>query len=286
MKYVDRTDLSVLIYGVRLCYQSWHRSDDLGPNDRKLLKNIEKMKHYSPFNLLWYWFEEVAHDDWLNWITKNPTFQHFCFYAPQRGELLVNARTLLEGKGNDDFTDELIRQVKDVTPVIFGDTDANLKIEQESIFPQDGDDYIAVLDVFPKTNPKLVTIEVKGLSRALLQQWIRHFQFPLVKSTRYTLKELVNNPVSNFTEVGKYDIIDETNTGNLNYLAWIIRQYNVPSDYAKYALPEAYKTHLVSVFPVWSLNNLLDVRSTKAAMWEWNKWTDLLKEELPKHGIV
>lgn len=276
MRHQEMSNPNILVYGARLCYQSWDKADNLGPADQRLLEYLKEHKHYSPFNLLWYQITHVEPEKWLEWINANPEFQSFCFYFPQKKELLVNKRTILEGLNKnpiDVFTLELAECVAS-----FDD------IAMRGFTPLDGPEYVRIFSTFPSQNPQLVFVEVCGLSRALLQQWIRHFQFPLVKSTRYTLREIMKTNEPNLVEVDK--VIDGVNSDTIAQLRAAMIKHNSPNDYAKYALPEGYRTHLVSVFPIWSFKNLMKVRNSKTAMWEWEKWIKLLNEECENHGAL
>lgn len=270
------TNPNILVYGTRLCYQSWVNADDFGANDKQLLTMLKRQQHYSPFNLLWFQFASVKPDNWLEWIAVNPEFQQFCFYSPNKKELLVNKRTILEGldkKPVDSFTQVLANEVT-----------SYIDIHTKSLMPLDEPEYVRIFGTFPPSDPKIVFVEVCGLSRALLQQWIRHFQFPLVKSTRYTLREIMKTNEPNLVEVDK--VIDGVNSDTIAQLRAAMIKHNSPNDYAKYALPEGYRTHLVSVFPIWSFKNLMKVRNSKTAMWEWEKWIKLLNEECENYGAL
>jgi len=139
----------------------------------------------------------------------------------------------------------------------------------------------------------IYTFYIQGISRAVLQELARHRIASLsVKSTRYTLKELKNEDTflsrekrSN-EEVGDFFILapdlkraskyivltdnDEVNKYSVMALE-NLRQLliaGVPNDKAKYALPECYKTELTWTINARSLQNFLELRSDKSALWE------------------
>jgi thymidylate synthase (FAD) len=113
------------------------------------------------------------------------------------------------------------------------------------------------------------TFDIDGISRACLQELARHRVASLsVKSTRYTLKELtkansvlkdflveVNPKVDLANEIALSAVRDALNKGLSN-------------DLAKYMLPEAFKTSLVWSINMRSLQNFLELRLSKAALWE------------------
>ncbi len=140
---------------------------------------------------------------------------------------------------------------------------------------------------------------IQGISRACLQELARHRIASLsVKSTRYTLKELKNNPPlmnSNQAE-GTYWLWDEIDkyivlTGEYavdTYSAMALANLKdlledgVPNDQAKYALPESYKTELTWTINARSLQNFLYLRSSKSALWEIQHLANAIFQALPK----
>lgn len=122
--------------------------------------------------------------------------------------------------------------------------------------------------------------EIKGISRACLQELARHRMASLsVKSTRYTLKELRKEDSflpfneENLLRANKYiciskdNLVTEKSINALESLR-ICVQENIANDIVKYALPECYKTQLVWSVNARSLQNFLELRSAKAAWFE------------------
>ena len=119
--------------------------------------------------------------------------------------------------------------------------------------------------------------EIKGISRACLQELSRHRIASLsVKSTRYTLKEL-NKEASflplineNMQRASKYIVLsDDENIKKqsinaLESLRLAIKN-KTANDIAKYLIPECYKTELVWSINARSLQNFLELRSAKVA---------------------
>jgi len=125
---------------------------------------------------------------------------------------------------------------------------------------------------------------IKGISRALLQELARHRMASLsVKSTRYTLKELKEcNPIDyeKFLVLTGNEMVDSASRAALNNLQKIL-QSGVSNDIAKYCLPESYKTELSWSINARSLQNFLQLRSDKAALWEIRKLAIAIFKALP-----
>ena len=117
---------------------------------------------------------------------------------------------------------------------------------------------------------------IKGVSRALLQEFARHRMASLsVKSTRYTLKELKNEKefyvfdsrAEKYLVKTDVDIVDNASLKALENLRQVL-QKGISNDKAKYCLPESYKTELSWTINARSLQNFLSLRSSKSALWE------------------
>ncbi len=121
------------------------------------------------------------------------------------------------------------------------------------------------------------TFYIQGISRAVLQELARHRVASLsVKSTRYTLKELKEAEpfgIEDFDKASKYIVltknrlVDSASIQALNNLQALLKK-GISNDIAKYALPECYKTELTWTINARSLQNFLELRSNKAALWE------------------
>lgn len=140
---------------------------------------------------------------------------------------------------------------------------------------------------------------VSGISRALLQELSRHRMASLsVKSTRYTLKELKEEP--SFTSYDcPYGYEDSLERAS-KYLVWTYHPFvdsksiqalenlrlvlvaGVSNDYAKYCLPEAYKTELTWTINARSLQNFIALRTDKAALWEIRELANAVFNALPE----
>lgn len=128
------------------------------------------------------------------------------------------------------------------------------------------------------------TFAIDGISRACLQELARHRHASLsVKSTRYTLKELKDEELDivrkgkeisfNKDRADKYivftgtNLVDKCSMISLWNLQDRLRD-GIANDQAKYCLPEAFKTSLVWTINARSLQNFLELRTSKAALWE------------------
>ena len=124
------------------------------------------------------------------------------------------------------------------------------------------------------------SFEIKGISRGCLQELARHRIASLsVKSTRYTLKELNKEnsflPLNdeNIKRAEKYivlnndEFIKKQSINALETLRIAIKE-KVANDVAKYLIPECYKTELVWSINARSLQNFLDLRTSKSAWQE------------------
>jgi len=140
------------------------------------------------------------------------------------------------------------------------------------------------------------TYDIDGISRALLQELVRHRHASYsVKSTRYTLKELkdelpyilykdlsrIRNNANKFLVFTNNDEIDYASYGGLVTLQKRLKD-SISNDIAKYCLPEAFKTSLVMTINARSLQNLLQLRTHKSALWEFRNLAKKLYEALPE----
>lgn len=135
-----------------------------------------------------------------------------------------------------------------------------------------------------------VTLRFKNISRAMLQELVRHDDYlaATIKSTRYTLKELKNErefiwtkPIDHgrvtyhydFERARKYvkltgdDLVDKVIVTELEDLRKLILS-GKSNDVAKFALPEAYLTEGILTIPIRNLKNMIALRDSRDALWE------------------
>ena len=142
--------------------------------------------------------------------------------------------------------------------------------------------------------------DIDGISRASLQEVARHrIASYTVKSSRYTLQDLKKEkpfityasiesmiPVVDYERAEQYvrltldENIDFSIVSSLDNLRKAI--YNgIPNDIAKYCMPEAYKTSLVMSINARSLQNFLELRTSKHALKEIQDLAKALFEATP-----
>ena len=136
--------------------------------------------------------------------------------------------------------------------------------------------------------------DIDGISRACLQEVARHrLASYTVKSSRYTLQELKKeNPFDTFTPDIDWErackFIVLTNESYVDYASVkaleelrVLLDMNVPNDISKYCMPEAYKTSLVMSVNARSLQNFLELRTSKHALKEIQDLAKALFDTIP-----
>ena len=144
------------------------------------------------------------------------------------------------------------------------------------------------------------SFDIDGISRACLQEVARHrIASYTVKSSRYTLQELKKEkpfityasidssvPVVDYERAEQYvrltldENIDFSIVSSLDNLRKAIF-YGIPNDIAKYCMPEAHKTSLVMSINARSLQNFLELRTSKHALKEIQDLAKALFEAIP-----
>ena len=137
--------------------------------------------------------------------------------------------------------------------------------------------------------------DIDGISRACLQEVARHrIASYTVKSSRYTLSELKKEDVFRFTDIdgdtkraAKYVVLTDNYTVNCSIVLALdeLREAvskGIPNDVAKYCMPEAYKTSLVMSINARSLQNFLELRTSKHALKEIQDLAKALFEAVPE----
>lgn len=138
---------------------------------------------------------------------------------------------------------------------------------------------------------------IDGISRACLQELARHrIASYSVRSTRYTLRELMKEElgtfITDYTKAEKYLVftgnkeIDIASAYALEALKKQLLQ-GTKNDIAKYILPESYKTSLVWTINARSLRNFLNLRLSPRALKEIRELASKVLLALPnEHKIL
>lgn len=137
------------------------------------------------------------------------------------------------------------------------------------------------------------TFDIDGISRACLQELARHrIASYTVKSSRYTLQELKDfvclksaykrdiNLIEKFIVKSENDDVNDAIFKALENLQSILKS-GVSNDIAKYCMPEAYKTSLVMTINARALQNFLELRTSKHALWEIQLLAKAMYDVLP-----
>lgn len=139
------------------------------------------------------------------------------------------------------------------------------------------------------------SFDIDGISRACLQELARHrIASYTVKSSRYTLQELKKERkfhINDLSTDGRVRVEKYVRlTGNTEIDISIalslemLRSFvvdGIPNDIAKYCMPEAYKTSLVMSINARSLQNFLELRTSKHALKEIQDLAKSLFEAIP-----
>ncbi|PAF54498.1 FAD-dependent thymidylate synthase [Helicobacter sp. 13S00482-2] len=169
-----------------------------------------------------------------------------------------------------------------------------------------GEKDLSLIDRVGNKNKHSSTLEhlyynfyIQGISRACLQELARHrIASYSVKSSRYTLKEIKEEasfiPINeeNLKRAQKYIVFTPNENVNiasikaLENLRELLLQ-PVGNDLAKYAMPESYKTELHWSINARSLQNFLELRTSRAALWEIQKLAHSIYDALPsEHKFI
>ena len=138
--------------------------------------------------------------------------------------------------------------------------------------------------------------DIDGISRACLQEVARHrVASYTVKSSRYTLSELKKERkfhINDLSTDGRVRVekyvrltgnteIDMSIALSLEMLRSFVSD-GIPNDVAKYCMPEAYKTSLVMSINARSLQNFLELRTSKHALKEIQSLARNIFEAVPE----
>lgn len=142
--------------------------------------------------------------------------------------------------------------------------------------------------------------QIKGISRLNLQELARHRMASLsVKSTRYTLKELKDEPpfynndnvvtgvfdngrISKYINLTGISEIDAASIYTLENLRKLVASGKYINDEIKYTLPECYRLDLYWSINARSLRNFLQLRDSDKAHFEIRELAQKLRQAVPE----
>lgn len=138
------------------------------------------------------------------------------------------------------------------------------------------------------------SLDINGISRSCLIELSRHrIASYTVKSSRYTLQELKKEQPFDIVRIAndgvkasKYIVLTgDEDVDNMSILALEnvrrMVQEGKPNDVSKYCMPENFKTSLVMTINARSLQNFLELRSSKHALWEIQLLAKAMYEAIP-----
>jgi len=317
MKLLAYTPLSIAAYAGRTAWQSFHKgglykspTDNITEEDFKFLDRLfNKYKHLSVAEHLKYTLfmtkEEYADFEYIDDGYLRKGFRNIDDGIIFDREYFINIdiRWLIEHK---DF--EGIEKIVKLLPVnhqnLFYGKEYQNELMLEQNFQKVETNYVDLLYIhyskeIPYNNLNIsnhlifVTLKFKNISRALLQELMRHDDYiaATIKSTRYTLKELKNEqefiwqaPIDHGRIINRFDferakkyvkLTDDELTNKvivteLEDLRKLLLSGR-SNDIAKFALPEAYLTEGVLTIPLRNLDNMIKLRDSKDALWEFQE---------------
>ena len=138
------------------------------------------------------------------------------------------------------------------------------------------------------------SLDINGISRSCLIELSRHrIASYTVKSSRYTLQELKKEQPFDIVRIAndgvkasKYIVLTgDEDVDNMSILALEnvrrMVQEGKPNDVSKYCMTERFKTSLVMTINARSLQNFLELRSSKHALWEIQLLARAMYEAIP-----
>jgi len=130
------------------------------------------------------------------------------------------------------------------------------------------------------------TFDIRGVSRALLQELVRHrIASYSVESTRFCLKRITayKDNLDSLLVLTGNDLVDNLGRMSLEKIVGLIEGgHQIPNDKLKYALPESFKTNVVMTINLRSFLNLYHLRISPQALWEFRLLTQAMVDVLPK----
>ena len=130
-----------------------------------------------------------------------------------------------------------------------------------------------------------VQLEIRGISRACLQQLVRHRQHVVysVESQRYVSQENAKFIIPpSLVGLGQQKVFTDTCKFCLDAYINLINK-GVRKEDARYLLPEATATNLVITYNFRGLRHLLRMRCDKKAQWEIRELANEIRRKVQEH---
>jgi thymidylate synthase (FAD) len=310
MELLAHIPLSVGVYAARTAWDSHKKGGKyIVPTNNLIDKDFEfintlfnNLKHWSVAEHIWYTFKIRFKSEYEKLKTMFYVKNEYNFFSESgKNEIVfsVNMRTLYEEKHsnykNSNIVENFYKELEKFLPVNHQNllNGRNARKENE----KNGKDvfhckkeyetngypikikplyYYNVNDFkcdFSRRKHEFATFEIKGISRAFLQEIVRHDDLfaGTVKSTRFTLKELqeINDGDEKFA---KFLSIHKESKPEEREKIFRIQKESLKTikdllnggakrDIVKYALPEGYKTTAVITYNIDNLENLIRLRT-------------------------
>jgi len=130
----------------------------------------------------------------------------------------------------------------------------------------------------------LITYELNGISRALLQELSRHRigVSPSVESTRFTFKKILQGDnIKNLLVSSGDEDIDKANIEHMEKIKNITLEKGLQNDVSKYGIVESYKLSEIISFNLRSLLHFYELRTSNRALKEIRVLAHKMWSELP-----
>ena len=310
MKLLQYIPLSIAVIAGRTAWQSFHKggnyknpTDNITEDDYNFLSRLfNKFKHLSVSEHIKYHllltedeYKKIEHLDEGYLLKKKIDELYY---------ITIDMRFILENI-NDDEINLIVKELPDMhIRIIKNESYKNTLILEKGFSKVEFENVELMYHMNTGISDYLsfVTVRIKNISRAMLQELVRHDDFlsPTIKSTRYTLKELKSEdefitpiPIEHGIITKKYDFeraakyVKLTNNEMINKIIInhlddlrVMINSSIANDITKYVLPEAYLTEGIFTLPIRNLKNMVRLRDSKDALWEFQEVAKQLKELL------
>lgn len=281
---INTTPLINIIYAGRCCYDSIPKMNN--KRDIELLDIWKENNHLSVFDHMWFQINVDSMDDLHGYLHSfliyDNILKRYVYidynYSTDRYVYYINLRTIFEIIKEYDKKDLPISLFYIINMCLdkFNELKKEyVKISHENKF-KDG------VHILYRNNDKIpfTTLYLKNcFSRDLLHQFIRHYSFRSIKSTRYTLKKKLLS-VNDFyiKQTPKINKFLNKYIADFNKLSNEIKT----SDELKSVLIESLKSSGVFTFYNYDLSNMLKIRdeNDNRVYWKFRYLTKEIKHAL------